>query len=227
MENWRDKLPEWVKPLLVYAEGSSFEGWASLAKSMAIMLDSLHPPVTNDPWDRVIIDELAHNYNCPGLLANGWWQRRVDQISHATIHGTYGWNSPHALADWYIYKGGGRPSIPYSIWITETGEVLLCNALTEGCWHDCTGHENTHLSIGMAGALHEYAPPDVQIEAAARVCVWLINNPDIPLVDGIDKITGDMDWRSTACPGWLDTGEGAPSGLWKPRFYNRLEALLG
>jgi hypothetical protein len=78
----------------------------------------------------------------------------------------------------------------------------------------------------MAGALHKYAPADVQIDATVKVCAWAINNPDIPLVNGIDKIKGHMDWTSTACPGWLGTGEGAPSGLWKPRFYARLEALL-
>jgi hypothetical protein len=104
--------------------------------------------------------------------------------------------------------------------------VLLCNALTEGCWHDHTGHKNTHLSVGMAGALHLYAPSDAQIDATARVCAWAIDNPDIPLVDGIDKIKGHMDWYKTACPGWLDTGEGKPSGPWKPRLYNRIEELL-
>ncbi|MCP4540535.1 MAG: N-acetylmuramoyl-L-alanine amidase [Chloroflexi bacterium] len=225
--DWReDLIPEWTQTLLQYAENAGVEGWTVLVKSMASQLDMWWPLKSKEPWDRSIITELARNHDCSGMLASGWWQRRVDQIDYVTIHHTYGWNSPHALAEWYVQKDGGRPSIPYTIWVTETGEVLLCNKLTEGCWHDHSGHENTHLSIGMAGALHRYAPADVQLEAAARVCAWAINNPDMPLVKGVDEITGHMDWYSTACPGWLDTGEGAPSGLWKPRFYAKLDEAL-
>ncbi len=227
MINWREQLPEEYQHLLAYCESTeTCNGQVRLIQLFARWLSTLYELFTDDPWSQNIIHELALNHGCSGMLANGWWQRRVDQIDYVTIHHTYGWNSPHALAEWYVQKDGGRPSIPYTIWVTETGEVLLCNKLTEGCWHDHSGHENSHLSIGMAGALHKYAPTDVQLEAVARVCAWVINNPDMPLVRGVDEITGHMDWYSTACPGWLDTGEGAPSGLWKPRFYAKLDEAL-
>lgn len=177
------------------------------------------------PWDRDIIGELARNDDCPGILADGWWQRSIGQIDAVTIHHTLS-DSPHVTARRYVQKGGGRPSIPYTIWISQTGEILLCNPLTDGCWHDHTGHRNTHLSVGLAGELHKYRPSTVQLLAAVRVCKWAIRNKGIPLVSGIEQITGHMDWYSTVCPGWLDEGEGRPSGEWRSFFYGLLKEAL-
>ena len=82
--------------------------------------------------------------------------------------------------------------------------------------------ENTHLSIGLAGSLHLHRPPDIQLQAAARVCKWVIDNKDIPQVNSIDRITGHDQHYATACPGWLGVGEGAPSGDWRDAFYDIL-----
>jgi len=103
-----------------------------------------------EPWDKNIIDELARNDSCPGLLANGWWQRTLNQIAGLTFHHTLS-DSPHATASYYVKKGGGRPSLPYTIWVSQTGEILLCNRLEEGCWHNHQGHKNKQLSVGLAG----------------------------------------------------------------------------
>jgi hypothetical protein len=96
------------------------------------------------PWDRDITSELARNpgpYTSSHLQAdNGWWRRTLDMIDAVTIHHTLS-DSPHATARHYVDKSGGRPSIPYTIWITQTGEVLLCVPLEEGLWHDHTCEE--------------------------------------------------------------------------------------
>lgn len=173
---------------------------------------------------RNIINELATNDDCPGILEDGWWQRSQDQIDKVTIHHTYGWHDVYAFSRSYVQKGGGRPSVPYTIWITATGEVLLCNELTEGCWHDHTGHENINLSVGLAGSLHLYRPPTVQLISAAKVCKWAIDT--LPMVRDIDDITGHDHWYNTACPGWTDVGESKPSGEWKSFFYGLLEEML-
>jgi len=212
--NWERNIPANLQGLLDYAKAGGTEGWAELVNRMAEMINP-----EDVPWDRNIINELEQNDNCSGLLKNGWWLRDIGWIDYVTIHHTLS-NSPHEFAKWYV--GTGRPSTPYTIWVAETGEILLCNPLEWGCWHDHTGHENTHLSIGMAGRLHEYAPSTAQLNAVAEVCAWVIKNPDIPLVDSIRKIEGHEFWYSTACPGWLDTGEGAPSGFWKSHFYEIL-----
>lgn len=171
------------------------------------------------PWDRDISDELAHNENCPGVLCNGWWQRTVEQINGLTFHHTLS-NSPHAMARYYVTKDGGRPSIPYTIWITETGEILLCNALTEGVWHDHTGHKNTRLAVGLAGQLHIHHPSGAQLDAAAEVALWAIET--LPGIKGVDQIKGHMDVGkykdNTECPGWNSHW----SGFWKPELYERI-----
>ena len=175
--------------------------------------------VTGPPWNKDITHELAHNENCPGALRNGWWQRTIEQINGLTFHHTLS-ASPHAMAKYYVTKDGGRPSIPYTIWITETGEVLLCNALTDGVWHDHTGHKNVRLAVGLAGRLHIHHPSDVQLDAAARVAAWAAR--DLPGITNIDQIRGHMDVGSckgkTECPGW----NSRRSGFWKPELYQRI-----
>lgn len=176
-------------------------------------------------WIRDISAELARN---PGPYANeylirdgGWWQRSAADITHLTFHHTLS-DSPHATAAHYINKDGGRPTLPYTIWVTQTGDVLLCVPLTEGLWHDHTGHENVHLSVGLAGQLHLYRPAEVQLDAAAKVAVWTIQSDLFPKIDGIGTIKGHMDWIGTACPGW----DSEQSGHWKPDLYEKIENAL-
>lgn len=168
-------------------------------------------------WDRDIRAELATNASCPGILVNGWWKRKLDQINGVTVHHTLS-GSPHATADYYIHKGGGRPSLPYTFWVTQTGEILWCVALEEGLWHDHTGHANTHLSVGMAGNLHIERPPDVQLEATVKLIRWVIRSDIFPGVYAGSQVKGHLDYASTVCPGWNE----ARSGYWRTRFYNQL-----
>lgn len=178
------------------------------------------------PWDKDITQELARNDTFTHAKLNrdgGWWRRELHQIDAVTIHHTLS-DSPHATAQHYVNKDGGRPSIPYTLWVTQTGEILLCVPLQEGVWHDHTGHENTHLSVGMAGRLHEYRPAEVQMEATARVCAWAIKT--LPGVNGIDQIKGHQDHISTQCPGWDMRKGNEGSGHWRDDFYRILEGLL-
>lgn len=172
-------------------------------------------PQVSAPWSRDIRQELAFNpgpYTHPALQkSDGWWRRTLDQIDGVTVHHTLS-DSPHATAEHYVTKGGGRPSIPYTIWVSQTGEVLLCVALEWGLWHDHTGHENTHLSVGLAGHLHKHYPAEAQLDAAARVCAWAIK--ELPGVRGIDDVRGHRDHVATVCPGW---------DAWRDDFYERLK----
>lgn len=182
---------------------------------------SLTQEVQSAPFDRDISGELAKGdgkYTDPYLkLDGGWWQRKLEQIGFLTFHHTLS-DSPHATAKHYVVKEGGRPTLPYSVWITQTGEILLCVPLTEGLWHDHTGHKNTHLSVGLAGQLHIYHPEDVQLDAAARFAAWAIKSDKLPGITSIERITGHMDWIATACPGW----KSKESGNWKPELYGRI-----
>ncbi len=177
------------------------------------------------PFDRTIIDELATN---PGPYANanlqrdnGWWQRSLDQIDGVTIHHTLS-DSPHATAKHYVLSGGGRPTTPYTIWVTQTGEVLLSVALTQGLWHNHNSHKNLQLSVGLAGTLHLYHPSEVQLNAAVRVAAWAIESDLLSGVTNVNQITGHMDFISTQCPGW----NSAESSYWKTEFYDLLREAL-
>jgi hypothetical protein len=178
--------------------------------------------VTADvPWTRDISGELARNDDCPGILKDGWWQRTTDQITGLTFHHTLS-HSPYDTAAYYIHKTGGRPSIPYTIWITQTGEILHCLPLTEGCWHDHTGHKNVHLSVGLAGSLHLNRPPEAQLEATARVAEWAVTSDMLPGITSINDIKGHKDFWPTDCPGW----EAHATGVWKDDLYARIRNLL-
>jgi hypothetical protein len=181
------------------------------------MAERLNNDVSATIWDRDIRAELATNGHCPGLLGGGWWKRRLEQITGLTFHHTLS-GSPHATARHYVTKEGGRPTIPYHLWVTEIGEILWCLDFEHACWHDHTGHTNKNLSVGLAGSLHLYRPPDVQLDAAASVARWALDCPDLRIT--LAKIKGHCDYVSTQCPGW-----NAPaSGRWKELLYNRIES---
>lgn len=177
------------------------------------------------PWDKDISGELAVNpgpYDSETLNdQGGWWQRELKQIDKVTFHHTLS-HDPYGLAAYYVDKDGGRPTMPYTLWVTKEGVVYHCVALTEGLWHDHTGNENTHLSVGFAGSLHLDAPPEVQLRAGAKVAAWAIKSRELPLVKKMTDITGHMDWIKTACPGW----NSAQTGYWKPRLYTMIEEAL-
>lgn len=183
---------------------------------------TLHPKPSL-PWDNDITDKLARNDRCPDPLAAGWWQRTLRQITGLTFHHTLS-DSPYATASYYVKKAGGRPSTCYTIWITETGNVLLCNRLEQGCWHDHTGHQNVNLSVGLAGRLHQHHPTDAQLQAAAQVAAWAVHDTGMNIT--LQTVRGHMDVGTyagkTACPGWAS----AASGHWKPELYQLIEALL-
>jgi hypothetical protein len=177
------------------------------------------------PWSKDISTELTTNtgpYTSTKLQeSNGWWQRSLNQIDGLTFHHTLS-DSPHATAQHYVTKNGGRPTIPYTIWITQTGEILLCVNLQQGLWHDHTGHENVHLSVGLAGKLHKHEPSNAQLDAAAKVAVWSVKSSMLPGIVSIDDIKGHKDYTATICPGWQSDN----SGNWKDDIYERIEVAL-
>lgn len=201
----------------------AIEDLNSLGKTLQAGVDAARGGV---PWDRDISSSLATNDRCPGILENGWWRRSLDQIKTLCFHHTNGWTSPEVFARWYVTKAGGRPSTCYSIWITDTGEVLLCNPLEVGCWHNHNGHRNVDLSVTLAGKRHIHPPSPAQEAAAARVAAWAIKSPTLPRITDISHIMGHMDYKRpgfTECPGWSgDSG----AGLWRPSLYAQIDALL-
>lgn len=153
----------------------------------------------------------------------GWWRRKPNDIDGITIHHTLSHNPSQTAA--YIVKprakgGKGHATTQYHIWITADGTALYCVDLTEGLWHDHCGDKNTHISIGMAGALHTTEPPEAQLDKVVEVVTHLMSVFDIP----VENVAGHNDWAwkcskvRTVCPGWDQAG-------WRQDFYGKLEAL--
>ena len=163
-------------------------------------------------WDVDLRDVLPRRANCPPPLQNGWWPRTLAQINGVTMHHTLALNVT-AVAQGYIGRDGGRPSIPYHLWVTRDGEVAYCLDLTEGCWHDHTGHQNTHVSVGLAGVLDVTPPTEAQVWAAARVVRGLL-----ALLPGVTlgSVRGHRDYIATRCPGW---GQPPQYHAWRAAFY--------
>ena len=189
-------------------------------------------PAVLGPWDEDISGDLATNpgpWGHPSLDANrGWYapSQGLAVVDKVTIHHTLS-QSPHSVASNYVRKwngeGRGHPTTPYSLWITADGRCLLSVPLEIRPWHDHTGYRNTHLSVGMAGELHKYDPPDVQLRRTAQLCAWAIGSPLLPRVTAVEDITGHMDWIKTECPGWLDK---YGRMRWKDRFFDVLRQEL-
>ena len=181
---------------------------------VSVTFQALADPEPPEPtwYDLDLRGILPRGSNCPAPLHNGWWPRTLEQINGITIHHTLS-HDPHAVAAAYITTRGGRPSIPYHVWISREGVVAYCLDLTEGCWHDHTGHRNTHVSVGLAGVLDVNPPPDAQVWALIRAVRGLRELlPNVTLA----SVRGHRDYIATRCPGW---GQPPQYHAWRAAFY--------
>jgi len=214
---------------LIVTVGQAIQTNQAVAAELQRRLDCFKPEEVAFPWTRDIRALMPKKTGCPGLLKSGWWRRQVPDIKTLCFHHTLS-QSPIDFAKWYITKEGGRPSTCYTVWISETGEILLCGDLEDGVWHNFQGHENLDLSVGLAGNRAIYPPSALQLDAAARIAVWAIKSPLLPLIKSPAQILGHQDYPNskpgqiygTDCPGWLV----AQSGKWKSSLYARIDQFL-
>ncbi|MBN2007120.1 MAG: N-acetylmuramoyl-L-alanine amidase [Anaerolineae bacterium] len=155
----------------------------------------------------------------------GWWKRTLDQVNGITLHHTMT-HDMMACAQYItrpVKKGGkGYPTTQYVFWVQSDGVIKYCVDLTEAPWHDHCGDENTHISIGIAGEWDKVSPPQVQLEAVAKLAAYLMRWLNIPM----ENVEGHREWSTrhtgvpqTACPGWL-------TGGWRAKFFDLLKLEL-
>jgi len=185
--------------------------------------DYYNPPTGFPPvWDDDITYDLPRRTDC-SLFPDGTWpQRTLIQIDGVTAHHVGSDATPLQVATAYLQKDGCRPSIPYTIWIEKDGTILKCNPLEDAGLHDNTsGYTtvNTHLSVGLAGALHIDYPTEAQYNALVKVIFWCVDNPEMNVIR--ERVKGHMDYISTQCPGWKE-GSNTGADRWKCELYGRL-----
>jgi hypothetical protein len=155
-----------------------------------------------------IVDEMPVNPN--PTAPEAWWIRTPEQITGITVHHTMSHDAKATAR--YCTDVKGRPSIQYHLWVARDGGVYLCAPLLWGMWHDHCGHENHHISVGMAGRLHENRPSEAQLRATVQIVAWLMGQYNI----GLAEVRGHDDrYAATVCPGWDEAG-------WRGGFYSAL-----
>lgn len=138
-----------------------------------------------------------------------------EKVTGITIHHTLS-HSPLATAR-YCTATKGYPTTQYHYWVSQSDGCPIYQLAEDkwALWHDHTGTFQTTLSVGMAGALHLKRPPDEQIEAAARLCAWLMKRYSLDILG----VTGHHERAAgvvgTVCPGWHSTG-------WKEDFFDAI-----
>jgi len=200
-----------------------------IGQSVAAILEAEQaPPTPTTPWiDRVAEMPIDAHPDHPDIVAaklSFWRSRQLSQITGITIHHTMS-DSPLATAQYCTrsVKSGGKgyPSTQYQFWVSQGDNcpVYLLAPLDWAIWHDHTGGHPTTISIGMAGDLSKIAPPTDQIEATARLVVWLMQVYKIPLAEvrGHNERAIERGYK-TDCPGWKIRS-------WRLAFFTALGAV--
>lgn len=174
------------------------------------------PAPTPEAIFKDVIAQMPTNTKAtnPADSPGRWAIRRADEVRGITIHHTLS-HDPVAVAQ-YIVREKSLPTTEYTFWVERDGTALLCVPVEQALWHDHTGYPNYNISVGMAGTLHVTAPPTAQIQGAARLCAWLMQEYHIPLA----QVQGHKDrYKGTVCPGWDSAG-------WRATFYSELAAAV-
>jgi hypothetical protein len=145
----------------------------------------------------------------------------LTEVTGVTIHHTMS-HSPEATAR-YCVNTKGHATIQYHFWVSagDGCPVWQLVELDRAIWHDHTGAHldgRATLSVGLAGSLHIAKPPDEQLQAAARLVVWLMDEYDLPR----EQVQGHCDRAGagvTVCPGWYEAG-------WRPDWEAALTLAL-
>jgi len=205
------------KIIIDYGEGYYQSGTFELSAPRQI--EPPTPPAPVAPFTSRI-DEMPTNSkpDHPDFVSRRWtgWPTS-DDIRGITIHHTMS-HSPLATARYCtnsVTAGGkGYPTTQYHYWVSADDGCPVWQLVPDDVrlWHDHTGAMQYNLSVGLAGSLHVTPPPQEQIEAAAKLILWLADKYDLEPSD----IAGHCDrYGGTVCPGWNAAG-------WKVKFWEAL-----
>jgi len=147
--------------------------------------------------------------------------RELSQITHIAVHHSAAPADipPERIAAYHVFnKSHQWPGIGYHFYIGPEGTIYHTQDLKRISWHV---HKNNSYTVGvcLAGNFNRTVPPAPQLQAAARLIAWLMQELRIPL----DYVMGHKEFplNATACPGhqW-DTDR-----RWKQMLFDAIEAL--
>ena len=148
-------------------------------------------------------------------------QRELSQITHIAVHHSAAPADlpPERIAAYHVYsKSHEWPGMGYHFYIGPDGTIYHTQDLDRISWHV---YKNNSYTVGvcLAGNFNRTIPPEPQLDAAAWLIAWLMQELRIPL----EHVLGHKEFpqNATACPGyqWDD-------GLhWKQRLLDAIQAI--
>jgi len=147
--------------------------------------------------------------------------RSLSDITHIAVHHSAAPADipPERIAAYHVYsKSHEWPGIGYHFYIGPEGTIYHTQRLDRISWHV---YKNNSYTVGvyLAGNFNQSAPPALQLDAAAWLIAWLMQELRIPL----ENVLGhkEFPFNATACPGYQ-----WDAGLrWKDRLRQAVEGV--
>lgn len=147
--------------------------------------------------------------------------RKLSAITHICIHhSAVAGTVPVEHVAQYHVESQGWPGIGYHYYVKPDGVIYQTQRLETVSWH--VSHNNDYsLGICVSGDFTYVPPPQVQIDAAAHLTAWLMQELAVPE----RNILGHKEFpnNDTSCPGetWLKRM------VWKNMLLDSVRAVQG
>ena len=162
------------------------------------------------PAMQEIVDRLPHSKN------KRYDRRELGQITHITVHHSAAPASisPQRIAEYHVYSHKW-PGMGYHFYIGADGTIYHTQDMHRISYHVANNNSYT-VGVCLAGNFTRTVPPKAQLEAAARLIAWLMEELRIPL----EYVLGHKEYprTSTACPGYQWDHE----KRWKKLLWNAI-----
>ncbi len=172
-------------------------------------------PEVEQPPMLEIVDKLPHRED------ETYEQRDLSQITHIAVHHSAAPADlpPERIAAYHVYSPTHQwPGMGYHFYIGPEGTIYHTQALDRISWHV---YKNNSYTVGvcLAGNFNQTIPPAFQLQAAAWLIAWLMQELRIPL----EHVMGHKEYpyNATACPGY-QWDEGI---RWKEMLIEAIEAV--
>jgi N-acetyl-anhydromuramyl-L-alanine amidase AmpD len=169
------------------------------------------PPVVARPAIEDVTDKLPRHETLQ------YQSRSVDSIQilvmhHSAVPASVG---VERIASYYV-QNLQWPGIGFHYFITAEGRILQTNALTTVSYH-AKDADPVSVGICLAGNFTDVMPPAQQLDAAAQLCTWLLQELKLP----IEAIKGHKDYVVTQCPG--NQWDGGSN--WRQALLDKVKAI--
>jgi hypothetical protein len=160
-----------------------------------------------------VVDQLPKHANLR------YAARRLGQITHLCIHhsATAGSIPLENVAKFHV-EDRGWPGIGYHFYVKPDGAIYQTNRLETVSYH-VSNNNDYSVGVCVSGDFTYAPPPDKQIDVAARLVAWLMQELSVPE----QNILGHKEFpdSDTSCPGetWLK------KQTWKSTLLDRIRAV--